>query len=119
MRILLKLAVYALAVWVAVRVVDGLDFTGTWFALAVIALVFAAVNATVKPVVKVLSLPFILLTLGLFLLLVNAVMFALTIWISGLLDLGLTSSGFGATFLGAVVVSLVSWVAETILRTRD
>lgn len=119
MRFLLKFAIYALAVWVAVRVVDGLEFTGTWVALAVIALVLGAVNVTVKPVAKLLSLPFILLTLGLFLLVLNAVMLALTIWISGLLDLGLTTTGFGATFLGAIVVSVVGWVAETVLGVRD
>ncbi|MGH3441300.1 MAG: phage holin family protein [Nitriliruptorales bacterium] len=119
MRILLKLAIYALAVWVAVLLVDGLEFTGSGIALAVIAVILAAVNATVKPIVKLLSLPFILMTLGLFLLVLNAVMFALTIWISGLFDLGLTSTGFGATFLGAIVVSVVGWIAETVLRTRD
>jgi putative membrane protein len=54
------------------------------------------------------------LTLGLFLLVINAIMLAVTIWISGMLGLGLTSTGFGATFIGAIVVAIVAWVGEAI-----
>lgn len=57
-------------------------------------------------------MPLVLLTLGLFLLVINALMFGLTIWISQQLGLGMTSTGFGATFLGALAVTVVSWVGE-------
>lgn len=116
MRLAVKLAIYAAALWVAVQLVDGLAFEGSWVALIGVALVFAGVNTVVKPVVKLLSLPLVVLTLGLFLLVVNALMLGLTIWLAGALGLGITSTGFGATFLGAVVVSLVSWVGEAILE---
>lgn len=115
MSLLIKIATTALAVWVAVQLVDGLDFTGDAVALIAIAVILAVVNAVVRPVVSLLSLPVVLLTLGLFLLVINALMFGLTIWISGELDLGLGSTGFGATFLGALVVTIVAWVTETIL----
>lgn len=118
MKLVLKLAVYAAALWVAVSLVDGLAFEGSWVALVAVALVFAAVNAVVKPVVQVLSLPLILLTLGLFLLVVNALMLGLTIWLAGALGLGITSTGFGATLLGAIVVSIVTWAGEAVLETR-
>lgn len=113
-RFALKLAIYAAGIWVAVRLVDGLSFTGDTWALVGVVLLMAAVNIVVKPVAKALSLPAVLLTLGLFLLVVNAAMLALVVWLAGELDLGLTSTGFGATFLGAVVVSIVTWAGEAI-----
>jgi putative membrane protein len=113
---ILRIALYAAAIYAAVWVVDGLEFDGTWITLAVLALVMALVNAVVKPVVKLLALPVVLLTLGLFLLVVNAAMLALVVFVSGQLDLGLTSTGFGATFLGAVVVSVVVWLGELLVK---
>jgi putative membrane protein len=115
MRLILKLVITAVAVWVAVQVVGGLDFTGSWLGLLGIAVILAVVNMLARPLVTILSLPLVLLTLGLFLLVINALMFGLTIWISGQFDLGLDSTGFGATFLGALVVTAVSWVGEALL----
>lgn len=112
MGLVLRLAINAGAVWLAVAMIDGLDFDGTWVALVIVAAVLAVLNAVVKPVVKLLSLPFIILTLGLFLLVVNAVMLQVVIAISRATDLGLDSTGFGATFLGAIVISLATWVGE-------
>lgn len=114
MNLVLRLGVNALAVWLAVEIVDGLSFDGSWVALVIIAAVLAVLNTVVKPVVKLLSLPFVILTLGLFLLVINAVMLQLTVVISRATDLGLDSTGFGATFLGAIVVSLASWVGEVV-----
>lgn len=113
-RLVLKIAVYALAIWLAVRIIDGLNFDGDWIALAGIAVVLALVNAIVKPIVKVLSFPVVLLTLGLFLLVINALMLWLTIRVSDGLELGLTSDGFGSTFLGALVISVVVWIGEAV-----
>lgn len=115
MGFIVKLLVTALAVWLAVQIVDGLDYSGSWVGLLAIALILAVVNALARPLVTILSLPVVLLTLGFFLLVINALMFGLTIWISGQLDLGLTSSGFLATFLGALVVTIVSWIGEALL----
>lgn len=117
-RLILKIAVYALAIWLAVRLVDGLMFDGSGWALLGIALILAILNAVVKPVLKVLSLPLVLLTLGLFLLVLNAFVLWLTVRLSGALDLGLQSDGFGATFLGAIVISVVVWIGEA-LTFRD
>jgi putative membrane protein len=114
----LKIVFNAAALWVAVALIGGLEFDGSPLALLAIALVLGIVNVLVKPILTVLSLPLVLLTLGFFLLVVNAVTLAIVVAISGALDLGLTSDGFGATFLGAIVVSLVSWGLETITGTR-
>jgi putative membrane protein len=115
LSLLVKLAITTAAVWVAVQIIDGLNYTGGWLGLVVIAVILAVVNALARPIVTILSLPIVLLTLGLFLLVINALMFGLTIWISEQFALGLTSTGFGATFLGALIVAAVSWVGEAVL----
>lgn len=114
MDLVLRLAINAGAVWLAVAMIDGLDFEGSWVALVIVAAVLAVLNAVVKPVLKLLSLPFIVLTLGLFLLVVNAVLLQVVVAISRATDLGLDSTGFGATFLGAIVISLATWIGEVV-----
>lgn len=123
MGIVIKILVNAAALWVAVLLLDGLELhqdlsEGGWLPLLLIGVVLGIANAIVRPILTVLSLPLVLLTLGFFLLVVNAIVLALVIAISGALGLGLESAGFGWTFLGAIVVSLVSWALETITGAR-
>jgi putative membrane protein len=123
MGVIVKVLVNAAALWVAVWLLDGLtlteEFTETgWIHLLVIGLILGVANAIVRPILTVLSLPLVILTLGLFLLVVNAAVLALVIWLSGAVGLGIESDGFGWTFLGALVVSLVSWGLETVMGTR-
>lgn len=119
MGVLLKVVIGAAALWVAVQIVPGLTFDGSIAALLGVALILGVINAVVRPILTVLSLPLVVLTLGLFLLVVNAVALWLAIGVSDALDLGLASDGFGSTFLGALVVSLVVWGLETLTGTRD
>lgn len=116
-RVLLKLGVNALAIWVAVRLVDGLRYTGEddWVQLAILALVLGAINALVKPVAKLLSLPAVIVTLGLFLVVVNIAMFAILVGLSDALGLALEADGFGPIALGGLVVSVVVWIGELVL----
>lgn len=121
MRVVIKIAITAAAVWVAVALVPGLDFEGSGWALVGVSVLVAVVNAIVKPVLNIFSLPLILLTLGLFLLITNALALQLVVWIShpDRLDLGLTSTGFfWATFLGALVISVVRMVLDKALDGR-
>ena len=111
MSLLWRLVVNAVAIWVAVRVVDGLEFTGTWMQMGVVAGVLALVNALVRPVLTMLTCPLVLLTLGLFTLVINALMLMLTGWLSGKLGLGFAVSGFGPAFWGALIISVVSVLA--------
>ena len=115
MNFVLRVAITTFAVWIAVAVVGGLEFDGDVWNLALIGLILGIVNASIKPILTVLSIPFIVLTLGLFLLVINWAMFALVVWLAGAerLDLGLVSSGFWATFFGAVIVSLGSWITAS------
>lgn len=105
-----RLLINAAALWVAIRLVPGVTFTGEWWRLFAVALVFGVLNVSVRPVLALLTLPFFLITLGLFTFVLNAFMLWLTSALSGALGLGFHVSGFGAAFIGALVVSTVSFV---------
>ena len=110
MNLLIRLIINALALWLATRLVDGISFDGQIAFLFVVALVFGAVNTIVKPILMVLTFPFLIVTLGLFLLVLNAAMLWLTGAISDAAGLGFHVSGFKAAFIGGLVVSVVSFV---------
>ena len=114
MSLLVRLLVVAAAVYLVSELVPGVHVRGEPLDYFVIAVLFALVNLLVRPVVKLLSLPFILLTLGLFLLVVNAAMFALTAALTERLDV----DGFTAAVVAGLVVSVVTWVGETVLGVR-
>jgi putative membrane protein len=118
MRLVIKILVTAAALWVAVGLVPGLTFDGSVVAFLIVSTLVVVANAVVKPILNFFSLPFILVSLGLFLLVTNAIVLQLVAWMSApeRLDLGLASSGFfWATFFGALVVSLVRMVLDRVL----
>lgn len=119
--LLIRLVINAIALWVAIQIVPGLEFGGSWPALLSIALIFGVVNAVVRPIILFFSCPLIILTLGLFILVVNTIMLSLTVWLAGprVLDLGLTSTGFWATFFGALIISLVSGLLNMFVKSSD
>jgi putative membrane protein len=110
---LVRLAISALGLWLASEVVPGIDIEGTGTLVAA-ALLLGIVNALVRPLLILLTLPITVLTLGLFLLVVNAAMFGL---VAALLD-GFHVSGFGAALLGSIVVGLTGWVASWYVGPR-
>ncbi len=116
-----RLIVNGLAIWVATELVDGVTLSGEstsddLLTLLLVAVIFAAVNLVIKPIVKLLSFPFFVITLGLFTFIVNAFMLWLTSWIASLFDLPFEVEGFWwEAVLGSVVISLVSWVLNLLL----
>ena len=108
MSFLLRLLINAAALWVATRLVGGVVYDGGWLPFMGVALVFGVVNAFIRPAARILSLPLIILTLGLFLLVVNGLMLWLTSGLSDALGLGFHVAGFWPAFWGALVVSIVS-----------
>jgi putative membrane protein len=86
--------------------------------LLVVALVFGIVNAIVKPIFTLVTIPFVLLTLGLFLVVINALMLLLTSWLSGLFGLGWHVEGFWTALFGAIIVSVVSFVLNAFVPDR-
>ena len=108
MPFLVRWLVNAAALWVATQIVPGVAYTGGAMPLLAVALVFGVVNASVGRVTKILTFPIIILTLGLFLLVINGLMLMLTSALSSALGLGFHVGGFWAAFWGALVVSIVS-----------
>ena len=116
MNFLIRLLVNAAALWVATRIVPGVTYTGDFLPFLAVALVFGIVNAFIGPVVKLLALPLIILTLGIFALVVNGLLLWLTSAVSDSLGLGFHVSGFWAAFWGALVVSVVSLMLSLLIR---
>ena len=116
MRFLVRLLINACALWVATQLVPGVTFNGDLLPFLGVALIFGVVNATIRPVAKILTFPLIIVTLGIFALVVNGLMLWLTSKLSGALGLGFHVSSFGAAFLGALVVSVVSTLLSIFVR---
>jgi len=113
--------VNALALAAATWLLEGITLTASTSGrraatLVVVALIFGLVNTFVRPVVRVISLPLILLTLGLMLLVINALMLLLTSWVSGQAGLGFHVAGFWSAVLGALVVTVATWILELLLH---
>jgi putative membrane protein len=120
MTMALRVLVTAVGLWAAAELIDGiaLDPDRSVAYLVLVALVVGILNATVRPILTLLSLPLVVATLGLFLLIVNAITLAIAFAISSRFDLGLTSDGFASTLLAAIIVSIVGWLANGLLLSR-
>jgi len=119
---LLKTVVNGLALWLAAIVVPGIvlgrdaEWTGTLKTVVLVAVVFGLVNAVIRPVLTFFTLPLIWLTLGLFTLVINALMLQLTSWLAGKLDLAFhVNAFFWDAVLGALVITFVSVVLHVVI----
>lgn len=125
MSFLLRVVINAAAIWLAAQLLSGLEVVGgedtttTVIVYLVLGLVFGLVNAVVKPIVKLISFPLYILTLGLFTFVVNALMLMLTGWLSEQTDYGLRVDSFGTAFVGALIISIVSFVLSVATRSRS
>lgn len=125
MRFLSLLVSNAVALAVAAWLFDDIWFTRgddlgeKVLPLLAVAALLTVVNAFVKPILQILSIPFIVLTLGLFLLVINALMLLLTDWLAGLFDVGFHVDGFWTAVGGAIVITIVGWVVDGLLPDRD
>lgn len=116
-QLILRLVVNAIALYVTTLLNIGISFKGDWWQIALVALIFGLANAVIRPILKFFTCPLILLTLGLFTLVINALMLMLTAYISGTwFGLGFQVSGFVAAFIGALVVSIVSFALNIFVR---
>jgi putative membrane protein len=120
---LIRIVVNAFALWITTLVVSGIDLSGrstttNVLTLLAVALIFGVVNAVLKPIIHVIGCVFYILTLGLFALVVNALLFLLTDWIAGVFDLPFNVDGFWPAFWGAIVMAIVSWALSLIVPDR-
>ncbi len=113
-RFLIRIAVNAVALWVASLIISGFDLEHGFWRIVLVALIFGVVNAIVRPVAKLLSLPLIILTLGLFTLIINAVMLVITDWLTDSLEIARFSSAVWA----ALIITVVSWALNTLVPDR-
>jgi putative membrane protein len=112
----LQILVNAAALWVAVQIVPGLGWRGEeWWKFLLVAIAFSLVNSYLKPILRILTLPISIVTLGLFLLVLNALLLMLTGAISDQLDLGFTVADFGAALLGSIVISIIGWILSMVV----
>ena len=118
MRFVTRLLINAAALWAAIRLVPGIWFEGDWWLVFAVALVFGVLNAVIRPILFVLTLPFLLLTLGLFTFVLNALMLWLTSATSDLFGLRFHVDGFGAAFVGALIVTVVSFALSLLIGPR-
>ena len=110
MPFVVRLLINAAALWVATQVVPGVSYIGGWLPFLFVALVFGVINATLRPLAKILTFPLIIVTLGIFALVVNGLMLWLTSALAGSLGFGFHVEGFWAAFFGGLVVSIVSFL---------
>jgi putative membrane protein len=126
MSILLRLIVNAVALLITAWIVPGIHLGAAgphptrddWVTLLIVALIFGLVNVVIRPILIVLSLPLTILTLGLFTFVINAFMLLLTSWIAQGMDLGFRIDGFFPALLGALIISVVSFVLSRVLKPR-
>ena len=123
---LLSLVINAVALLITAWVIPGIHLraagphptTNDWVTLLIVALIFGLVNAVIRPILILLSLPLEIITLGLFIFVINAFMLLLTSWIAQALGLGFRVDKFLAALLGALIISVVSFVLSRAARTR-
>ena len=125
MRFLTWLVTTAVALAVATLLIDGIYFTGPTHGmeeikhkivpLLLVSLILGVVTAFVKPLLTFLSIPLIVITLGLFLLLINAGMLKFTSWLAGKLDIGFHVEGFWPAVGGAIVITVVTWIVDSVI----
>lgn len=125
MRWIIKIVVNAVAIWVATAIVPGVDLTAddtlhTVLSFAVVGALFGIVNTIIKPIVSLFALPFIILTLGLMIFIINALMLKLVDWMSGAIGINFSSGDFFWSTIGAaIVVSIVSMILNLVLDHDD
>ncbi|MEA3408173.1 MAG: phage holin family protein [Chloroflexota bacterium] len=113
-KLLLRWLINAVAVYAAMRLIGGIRTDGGWTVFLWVALILGVVNALIAPVIKLLTCPLIILTLGLFTLVINGLMLWLASAIASALGVGFYIEGFWAAFLGALVISIVSFGLSTL-----
>lgn len=123
---IIRTALTGLALWIATLIVPGIDFqfgdVTSWWAqtgiVALVAIVFGLVNAIIKPIVQILSIPLYILTLGLIHIVINALMLEITSWLTNnVFDHGLVVDDFfWSAIFGAIVVSIVGWLTAIVMR---
>ncbi len=115
-KLILRLLINAASIWVAAHFIDGITLdTNNLVGVAIVALIFGFANAIIKPILKFFSFPFIVLSLGLFTLLINAAL----LWGTAALTSALSVQGLMPAVFGSIIIGLVSWVLSIFVDDKD
>lgn len=117
--LLIRWLINTLALYLAVRVVPGVDYRGGAGGLLLVAAIFGLVNATLRPLLTFLTCPLVLMTLGFFLFVINAMMLLFTGWLSSRFDLGFVVNGFWPAFWAGLLISLVSLFLSLMVGEKE
>jgi putative membrane protein len=104
----IKWAINTIAIMLAIKYVPGIVYAGEWWGILIVGMIFGLVNTIIRPLIKLFTFPLLILSLGLFTFVINAMMLSLTSWLSESLHLGFHVEGFKPAFWGALVISMVS-----------
>lgn len=118
-RLFVKWLINTISLMLAVKIVPGIAYAGTWWGILLVGIIFGLINTFIRPLIKFFAFPLIILTLGLFTFVINAIMLSLTSSISGSFSLGFHVEGFRAAFSGALLISLVSLVLSCLLPAKE
>lgn len=118
-RSLIKWLMNTIAIMLAIQFVPGMAFTGEWWGMLIVGLIFGLVNTVIRPLVKFFTFPLLILTLGLFTFVINAMMLIVTAWLSDQFQLGLHVEGFKAAFWGSLVISIASLVLGCLMPPEE
>ncbi|MDP2158278.1 MAG: phage holin family protein [Nitrospirota bacterium] len=112
---IVKWIMNTIAIMLAVKFVPGIIYSGQWWGILLVGVIFGLVNTVIRPLVKLFTFPLLILTLGIFTFIINAMMLSLTSWLSEQFALGFHVEGFRAAFWGALVISIVSLILGCIM----
>ena len=112
---IVQILINAGALYAADYLIDGIKFQGEWWKFLLVALAFSLLNTYLRPILRILTFPITMITMGIFLLVINALMLLLTSAVSQQLSLGFSVADFWSAFLGAIVVSIVGWILSMVV----
>jgi len=114
-RALIKWLMNTIAIMLAVKFVEGIRYSGDWWGILLVGLLFGLVNTFIRPLVRLFTFPLLILTLGIFTFVINAMMLSITSWLSDQFHLGFHVAGFKPAFWGAVIISIASMVLSFLM----
>ena len=116
---LIKWLINTISIMLAIKLVPGIGYRGEWWGILLVGVIFGLINTFIRPVITLLTLPFLIVSLGLFTFVINAMMLSVTSWISGEFRLGFHVDGFWPAFWGALIISIVSLVLSCLIPSDE
>ena len=115
----IKWIINTIAIMLAIKYVPGIVYTGEWWGILFVGIIFGLINTFIRPFIKLFALPLLILSLGLFTFIINAMMLSLTSWLSDKFYLGFDVEGFKAAFWGSLLISIASMVLSCLIPSDE